>query len=470
MMKKNSVSFRACMLLIVAVLMVIAFTASPPAGLEVPAFRVLLLVASALILWISGAIPMVITCMLLVAGFYFLGILKAKEIYSNACSNAVFFILVGFGIGEALLHTNIANILIRFVFEKAKGNTRKIVGGFAVITCIISLIVSNGVGVVIVSGIAASIMHAMGDPEYGKSNFLKALMIGVVFGSLCGGFASPVSNSLNVTIMDLMTTATGIEIGFLDWVKVGVPVTILTIVCVYFTLPRVMKVEDLTQEQMVKFEELYRSIPGKLEKKDWQFLVIVILMIALWVSSNWIKSINFVMVGIVGLAVMFFPGIDLLTGKQYLKAVKPMGIIILLSVMPLATAMKNTGAAEWLVQKIFTPVMGFPPFFLYLFIGIIAFVIHLVVPSGSGNAAVSATIMFPVAAAAGLNITAILIILAVQCGGNFVSCIEGIYSYTFCYDQYSYGDCWKGGILTQALTWILGCTLIPLLCTMFGLP
>lgn len=466
---KNKTSFRVAIVLICALIIIASMVMEPPAGLTVEGFRCLAVVLCAFILWITQAIPVVITCLLVVTGFYYLGVMSTKEIFANAGGNAVFFLLAGYGLGEALTHTNVAYILLRFIMKWAGRSTQKIIAGFTILTAIISLIVSNATAAIIVTGIAVSVMHAMGDPQAGSSKFLKGLMMCVPMGAMCGGLASPASNSMNVTLLDLMHTASGYEVGFLQWCTIGVPLAIILTAVTAIWIPKAVGSEPLNDEEYAHFQSMFDEIPEKLEPKDIKFLVIIAVMIVLWVSSNWIKSINVTFTALLGLGVMFLPGIDLMTGKDYLKSVKPLGVVMLLAVLPLAAAMTSTGAGQWLVDILFG---GFasdtPKIILYAMITIVALVIHLAVPSGSGNAGLSAALMFPVAVSSGLSCGAVALILAAQCGNNFLMPTEAIYSYTFCYDHFSFGDCAKSGSVITIVEFLICIIAIPALATLLG--
>ena len=467
--KAKSLGVQIATLIVVAILIIVALTVAPPAGLEPAGWSCLILVVCAFLLWLTGALPIPITCLLLIAGFYYLKVMTTKEIFAASCSNAVFFLLAGFGIGEALVQTNVAYIILRAIVKWAGRSSKKIIAGFVILTAIISLIVSNGTAAIIVAGIGVTVMTALGNPEPGSHKMLKGIMIGIIYGAMAGGLASPASNSLNVTITDLMTTSTGVEIGFLEWCKIGVPATILLTAFTAFILPKVINPDPLSDEDFARFQTIFDGIPDKLQAKDIKFLIIIGVLIVLWVSSNWVKSINVTMTAILGLAVMFLPGVNILTGKQYLKSVKPLGLILLLCIVPLATGMKNTGAGEWLVNLLFGGAMGAPKMVIYFLITLVALIIHLMVPSGSGNAALSATLMFPVAVQSGISCCAVLLILAMQCGNNFLMPIEGIYTYTMAYDHYTFGDVVKAGWPITLFEFVLCVLLIPALAAVFGM-
>lgn len=468
-MKKNNNGFRAIVLIIVALIVVCAFVMTPPEGLTVEAFRCLLFVLSAFILFVTGALPVVMTCLLLVTGFYWGGVMTTKALFAASGGNAVFFLLAGYGIGEALVQTNVAGMLVRAIVGWAGRSASKIISGFVILSAFISLFVSNATAAIIVTGLVVSVMHAVGNPAPGSSKLLKGLMMAPPMGAMCGGLASPASNSLNVTLQGLMTTATGVEIGFLDWCKIGVPMTLVMTIAAAILIPKMVGAADLTDEEIAAINKTCESVPEKMNKKDKIFVIVMVVMIVLWVSSNWIKKIHVTFTAMLGLAIFFFPGVDILDGKKYMKSIKPLGVVLLLAIMPLAEAMKVTGAGEWLVNILFGGAGNLPKAVVYVMITLVALVIHLAVPSGSGNAALSATLMFPVAATLGLSVPAVLLILASQCGNNFLLPTEAIYSYTYCYDHFDFKDNIKTGLPLTIISVVMCSFIVPALAGIFGM-
>jgi len=468
--KQKSPTYRAICILAAAALVLIGVVMTPPEGLSVEGLRAICILLAAAVLWVTEALPVAITCLLLLPGFTYLGVMKPSEFYAAASSSSFFFILAGFGVGAALMNTNVSTVLLSFILKSAGNDSKKIIRGFILLTAAISLIVSNSTAVVAVVGLAVAVIKAIGNPTPGTSRLAKGLMLGLPFGALCGGLASPASNSLNVVLTDLLFTLTGVEVRFLQWMMIGVPLTILMTLFVSWWLPKHIDPEPLTDEQTEEFKKMFEKIPEKLEPKDWKFIIIVVTMIVLWVAGNWVKELDTTRVALLGVTLMFLPGINLMTGKDFMKNVQPLSLILLSCIMPLATAMRTSGAGQWLVDTLFAGAAGWPAFVMLLMITLVALIIHLAVPSGSSNAALSGTLMFSAAVSAGIPGATVLLILATQCGNNFLLPIEGIYLFTFGYDHYTFSDQFKAGLPITVFQYILCVALVPVLALLFGLP
>ena len=67
--KEKSLTVRIISLIAVAIIILAGIFIEPPEGLDVPAFRCLCIVVSAFILWLTEALPVAITCILLIPAF-----------------------------------------------------------------------------------------------------------------------------------------------------------------------------------------------------------------------------------------------------------------------------------------------------------------------------------------------------------------------------------------------------------------
>ena len=54
-------------------------------------------------------------------------------------------------------------------------------------------------------------------------------MMSVAWGSLIGGFGTPAGNGPNPLAIGFMKDMAGVDVSFLDWMKYGVPISIILI-------------------------------------------------------------------------------------------------------------------------------------------------------------------------------------------------------------------------------------------------
>jgi sodium-dependent dicarboxylate transporter 2/3/5 len=428
----------------------------------------LAIVISAIILFISEAMPLAITALMIIFTMKYTGAVSWRVIQQTATSSTVYFMWAGFGIGAALENTNLAAILLRSLYRLGRGDSHKMISAVCWMAAIISIFVSDAAAQVVAIAVVMSVIKAIGNPEPGSSRFAGGMMMAVTVGALTGGMALPCSNSVNVAVMDLAEVVSGSPMTFLQWSVFGVPIMILFTAVSAWCLPRYFKPEALTVGQTTEIEKMFASIPKKLNKKDWSYIVITSIMMFFWIASNWVTSLDVATVAIGGMFLMMLPGIDLLSAKDYKRNMQPMVILIMLCMFPLAAGMGGTGAGKWMIDKIFVDSGGWGLGTMYIMATISACLVHLLIPQGSANGALSAAIITPVCIAAGIPAATAFMLVGVQAGTGFLFPIEGVWSQTFGFGYYRFEDCLKGCWPIQLAGMVMCVTLIPLLSMLFS--
>lgn len=465
---KQRKGFKVSMIALAALIVAAGLLSAPPAGLSTAGWRMLAIVLAAMTLFISEATPLAITCMMIVFTMKYTKVVSFKEIQQSACSSTVFFCMAGFGIGAALQNTNLAAILLRALYRLGKGNSRKIISTVVWLAAIISIFVSDGAAQIVTLAVITGVIKAIGDPEPGSSRFTAGMMMAVTVGAFTGGLFLPCSNSVNVAIMDLSEVASGQTMTFFQWSIFGIPCGFLLTLLASWLIPSYFKPEELTERQSREIERMFETIPRKLNKKDWSYVVITCVMIICWFASNWVKTLDVATVAIGGMFFMMFPGVDLLSAKDYKKNFSAMVVVTMLCIFPLTSAMSKTGAGKWLVNLMFANSTGWSLTTVYIMATLASFMVHTLVPQGSANGALSAAVIAPACVAAGIPCPAVMMVIGIQAGTGFLFPIEGTWAYTFGTGHYSFGDCLKGNWPLTLAGMIMCVALIPLLSNLYS--
>jgi sodium-dependent dicarboxylate transporter 2/3/5 len=462
--KKAIIGFGPAMALIL-----VALFAAPPTGLSVEGFRILCLVVAAVILWCMEVIPVIVTSVLLAVAIPALGIATAKEAFASSGSAAFFFLIAAFGICAGLLQTKIPERLMSYMFTTTGNNSKRLMSGYVVVTALTSVLVTDAAATVIGAGLAAGMLKAIGDPKPGTSRLAKGLMIGIPFGALTGGICTPASNSINIIAVEMLKTYTGKEISFLAWSCVGLPVAFLSTLFIAWWIPKLFKPEAISEKQWRDLVGTVADI-GPWTAKDKKFIGILVFLIVAWVSGSFIPAINdMALVAIVGMGLMFLPGINILTGKDLMDNLNPQPLIIISSIMMMAGAVKTTGAGGWLVQTLFAGAAGWSHFTVLLMISLVALLIHTFMPTGSACVALTAPLLLSVAMAAGVSVGITCLLISIWCGITFLLPVETTYMLTYGYGHYKFVDVFKAGIMPTIVMLALSLSIVPLIGSLVGL-
>ena len=80
--------------------------------------------------------------------------------------------------------------------------------------------------------------HSVSNSTKEKTNFELALILSIAYACNIGGMGTLIGTPPNALLAAFMLENYGIEIGFLDWMKVGVPLLVVSVPLLYFVLTR----------------------------------------------------------------------------------------------------------------------------------------------------------------------------------------------------------------------------------------
>jgi len=192
--------------------------------------------------WMSEAIPIEATSMLPLVLFPVLGILKVDDAAAPYADHLVFLFLGGFLIAASLerwgLHKRIA-LAVMAVFGDAP---RRLVLGFMVATALLSMWISNTATAAMMLPIGMAVAERLRpeDEDAGGYRFGVALMLGIAYGASIGGVATLIGTPPNAVFAGAASELLGTRIGFVEWMKVGLPVSAVMLPAAWLLLVYVL--------------------------------------------------------------------------------------------------------------------------------------------------------------------------------------------------------------------------------------
>jgi sodium-dependent dicarboxylate transporter 2/3/5 len=187
------------------------------------------------VLWVTEALPLPVTALLGAVACVVAGVAPAKEVFRPFSEPLVFLFIGSFMLAEAIrVHGLDRRLAFAVLGLPAVGERPgRILAAVALVSATISAFISNtattAMMVAIAAGILAAIEHAASrdasparprlDPR-----FATGLMLAVAFASSIGGLATPIGTPPNLIGLAFIRNELGVEVSFLSWCAIGVPV------------------------------------------------------------------------------------------------------------------------------------------------------------------------------------------------------------------------------------------------------
>ena len=229
--------------------LIIMLFLSPPEGLSQEGWYAAAVTVFMGIWWITEAVPISVTALVPIVLFPLLGVQAIAATTAPYANPLIFLFLGGFILAIAMekwdLHRRVALVIVSRVGVAPKS----IILGFIVAAAFLSMWVSNTATAIMMLPIALSILALIDRGAENsessdlkstkeKTNFELALILSIAYACNIGGMGTLIGTPPNALLAAFMLENYGIEIGFLEWMKVGVPLLLVSIPLLYFVLTR----------------------------------------------------------------------------------------------------------------------------------------------------------------------------------------------------------------------------------------
>lgn len=347
------------------------FFVTPPESLSENAWKVIACAAFMLIWWITEAVPIPVTALAPVIFFPLMGVSSMKEAAVSYGSPMIFLFLGGFLLATAMerwqLHIRIALNIVRLVGT----NANTMIGGFMLATAILSMWMSNTATTVMMLPIAISMIDLMvndaKDAQQRKQyeRFFIALMLGIAYGANIGGMATLIGTPPNIIFSGFMSDQFGVDVNFLQWMAVGVPVAIVLLFLTWQFLTRICfrnRLGELHGGKAIIQSELQAL--GKMSRAEKMVLFVFGITALFWVLRSTVQSqfvflqqLSDASIAIMGACLLFILPAENFFGKRVMDwqatTKLPWGILLLFGGgLSLAGALENNGVIAWLGDQL----------------------------------------------------------------------------------------------------------------------
>lgn len=431
-------------ILIAAAVLIIGYFLPEPAGLSVAGKLGLVLLFSGIVLWLFESFPVAITGFLLLMLMPYLGIVSINDTVAGFMSSVLLFILGAFSLTIAMMKTNLGIRITGVLLKWAGDSSEKLVLGFMLAGCLVSAIMQNTPTTLLFLGIAYTLIKAM-NVKPGESNLAKCLTLGIPIAVMTGGIATPIGTAINIVGMEMLTKATGVTISFVQWTVIAFPIALAMTFISWFFIVKTLKPEKIEKSALAVLETEVANA-GKMTAQEIKLISIVVTLLILWFASTWFPVINSTMVAILGLVLMFIPGIDLLTWKDYSDGVPWNVVLVIGSIMSVANGILKTGGAKWMAEGVVASASALPPLIILLIVTTFVIVLHAVFPMGPAIVGLLIPPLATIGASTGFFSPAVIaIIVAAGVGVCYILPLNPVLMITYSAGYYKMSDVIKSG-------------------------
>lgn len=243
--------------------------------------------------WVLEAAPLAVVALVPIVVFPLLGIATVKEVTKSYSDSTIFLFMGGFFIALAIEKWNLHKRIALGIINITGTNGDRIILGFMLATCFLSLWLSNTATTMMMLPIAGSVIHVITkhhNKDGNIKNFSLVLMLSIAYAS---NFAlgTIIGTPPNVAYVAHISERFNYTIGFVDWMIVFMPLTIVMIIGLYWVMVKWLypnKISHSVEGKAFIQEELAKL--GKISLPEKRVLIIFGFTVFLWIAKDLING------------------------------------------------------------------------------------------------------------------------------------------------------------------------------------
>ncbi len=369
-------------------------------------------------LWTFGALPLPVTALLVPVLLTFYGIFPTDEALMPFADPVVYLLMGGLILAEAFRKHGVDRRLAYLIVSRFGGEVSKILLSFMLVSAMLSMWISNTATVALLIPVVLGIASRA---EKDKARLSVLFMIGIGIGSAIGGMATVTGSAPNAVASALLAKETAWS--FVDWMKLGLPTSLVLLVMAWAILQKVFRIETKTLDIVPIRKELTEM--GRMSAGEKKTIGIFLPTVALWVVGANIGELfgvppSFMSATIValGASVLLFATRTL--EWQDARTISWDIFLVIGAGLALGEGLQQSGAAQWMADIITSVTGDFHILVIMLIVAAVSVGLSNFM-SNTATAAILAPVLIGMSSALGIDPKFLVLVCAMSVSLSFVT-------------------------------------------------
>lgn len=334
------------MLVLAMVLFAIIINLPELDGLSTRAQYTLAIFVVAITLWVSHALPLMVTSLLVIILFPLSGVLTTRQSYALFGNEAIFFILGAFILASGIMRSGLSTRLALLVLRHFGKSPGFLLLSFLLLSAFLSFWMSEHAVAAMMFPIVLEVVDALKLMPR-KSNYGKLLFLAMTWGCIIGGVTTFLGGARAPLAVGILYETTGERIGFLNWALAALPTVLIMLPIAYIVLIKLFPSEIKNIDQAKDALNKKQASMGPVTRRELALGGLMLLTISAWIAVG--ETLGLANIAIAAVVVAFI--FRLLNWKEVEEDVN-WGIFLMYGgAICLGFTMETTGAAMWLAEK-----------------------------------------------------------------------------------------------------------------------
>ncbi len=402
---------------------------STPDNLTPSGHRLLALLVTIVLLWVTEAVPIGVTALLAGAGLILLGIQSPQNAWAPFASPAVMFVLMIIMFGVVLNEVGLANRIMYYLLKFA-GTRVKRMSFLLALGCTLTSSVFHDATITVIMVFAfVPVFMRMGFQPGAGHKLPKFFLLLIPLASSAGGFGTLLGGGRNPLALEVLNSFSKgeIQIGFLRYIVIQFPICIVTALATWGVLWLLIRPAE---RELAGVELAY---PGPMATNELGVLVVFVFTFALWFAGDltgWHVTIP------AAVAILGFCAPGWISFRTICDKFPWESWVVFGAGVSLGVSMLDSGAGKFLAETLLPLLEGKPSYVVYFGFGLFGPILSSMM-SNSAAVALMLPISLPMGEAMNMSpqsvallapMTTSFIMLVIGCPPTIIAYSTGYFS------------------------------------------
>lgn len=246
-----------------------------------------------LLWWITETVNLAVTALLPLMLFPLFGLMEAKSMSAYYAHPLVYLFFGGFIIARALEQTNLHYRIALWILRRTGTGSKGLLAGFMLSTGFMSMWISNTATSIMMLPIATSVLAVL--PKASSERIERPLLLSIAWAANIGGMATIIGTPPNMIFAGFLSEHLDREIGFVEWLPVGLTATGLLGIAAYLILVRSMhevKLSDREKEETEAHLQNEWTQLGSMSTVQRRVFFIFAMTAILWIIRPYLGALS----------------------------------------------------------------------------------------------------------------------------------------------------------------------------------
>lgn len=343
------------------VLLLVTIILDAPWGMTEPAWAALGLMLMMATWWSTEAIPIPATSLLPIVLIPALGLGSVGSATAPYANPIIFLFLGGFTLGLAMQRWNLHRRIALLTLLTVGSSPRRQVAGFMIATAFLSMWVSNTATAIMMLPIGLSVIAMMrSDNAAEVKRFGTALLLAIAYSASVGGIATLIGTPPNALLAAYLNETQGMNVGFAQWMLIGLPVSVSMLVLIWWWLTRRTFELGARGDSSSLIRDELRSL-GTMGSAETRVALVFSLTAMAWIfqpllSASWLPWLSDTVIAIVAALALFLVPAGMKRAEFLMDwdsaRDMPWGVLLLFGGgLAMAGVISSSGLAEFIAQS-----------------------------------------------------------------------------------------------------------------------